>query len=784
VEARQKSSSSSVDMELSENFSTESIPSEVLSLFSSSLPSSTWDYDLFMKTFELKDTNKASSFESNIGTDFIKSSQSEAFSQDNQKTASDLNIERFFKQTDAILELDAPRNLKRILQINSNASIDDVVKRAASSYVGISHMNRILSEFIILAKSLGNYENYASKLSVNSESEQNEVITEMYSSCKVESDKQILVELANVLESQARFDPESEKKVHLSTEDEAWLLNILKFPQIRSSIYKLYDKNKKSRILNKCLSLILSLGYRKEVSECIRDIEFFDVLIEKISENVMKVIFSSNIESVAALEDLKKQCFLSENSYLFTIDLLCNMEEQLKSLSLSDVSHSIKVGADRSVLLLPKIIRIRQELEKHKVWSKIIENQRNEQLGAVYCAYRILATSSSSLNIDSTAASSNNSVSVPTPLEWISSDPTKLPIFRKSPQEIAKLYRLVHKIPETVSSCEFQVDMVDWALKYIDILQNHQVANLFIDTLVTQKYESSLPFEHMCRLLSIGSAYNEHYRSTLTGLVSSNINSEMQADTNTEDEYRSFVELVLTSSIALNNTVSLCKELKDHAVGAIDTNNVSAKLPGLLKYILPSICALRWIETCIDDKLGFMSGNTRFMNLSQVFFQIIVIAIDNFPVHHVSCFNILKKIFKMYRVVELAETTSAGAVAQQLSQNSRVVMDSIECIVFLMGSGYSIVPAEFIIAEKKDMDAAAFRHFMELIIRNISPPFSLEFTKKMVELLSDYKGLSIIKANPLLKNNLIIILQSILSTKALGEVAVSKMRELQNQLLI
>ena len=62
--------------------------------------------------------------------------------------------------------------------------------------------------------------------------------------------------------------------------------------------------------------------------------------------------------------------------------------------------------------------------------------------------------------------------------------------------------------------------------------------------------------------------------------------------------------------------------------------------------------------------------------------------------------------------------------------------DALECLVYLMGSGYVMPPMAFLTSYLSEVDAVHVRHLLHILITTVKPPFANVFAVKLVLLMS------------------------------------------------
>jgi len=65
-----------------------------------------------------------------------------------------------------------------------------------------------------------------------------------------------------------------------------------------------------------------------------------------------------------------------------------------------------------------------------------------------------------------------------------------------------------------------------------------------------------------------------------------------------------------------------------------------------------------------------------------------------------------------------------------------VQKDAVQCLVHLIGTGYTMMPMGYLCSNVDNFDAVMVRHMLHSLLSSLQPPFSTAFVSKMAELLS------------------------------------------------
>ena len=113
----------------------------------------------------------------------------------------------------------------------------------------------------------------------------------------------------------------------------------------------------------------------------------------------------------------------------------------------------------------------------------------------------------------------------------------------------------------------------------------------------------------------------------------------------------------------------------------------------------------------------------------------IISSIEHHPLQHPDCLDILKIVFKLNGVFDTYDNNGSSKMAANIYNIVTAQNDAIECIVYLMGSGYVNESLSFLCHNIDTFDIKNIRHLLHQLLNNITAPFSVYFISKLCELL-------------------------------------------------
>lgn len=113
----------------------------------------------------------------------------------------------------------------------------------------------------------------------------------------------------------------------------------------------------------------------------------------------------------------------------------------------------------------------------------------------------------------------------------------------------------------------------------------------------------------------------------------------------------------------------------------------------------------------------------------------IIASTEHHPLQHSDCLDILKIVFKLNDVFDSYDSNSSSKLAANIYNIVTAQNDAIECIIYLMGSGYVNETISFLCQNIDTFDIKNIRHLLNKLLNSITTPFSIYFVTKLCELL-------------------------------------------------
>ena len=112
-------------------------------------------------------------------------------------------------------------------------------------------------------------------------------------------------------------------------------------------------------------------------------------------------------------------------------------------------------------------------------------------------------------------------------------------------------------------------------------------------------------------------------------------------------------------------------------------------------------------------------------------------SIEHHPLQHPDCLDIIKIVFKLNGVFDSYDSSngSSSKMAANIYNIITAQNDAIECLVYLMGSGYVNESLNFLCDSIDTFDIKNIRHLLHHLLNSITSPFSVYFISKLCELL-------------------------------------------------
>ena len=188
---------------------------------------------------------------------------------------------------------------------------------------------------------------------------------------------------------------------------------------------------------------------------------------------------------------------------------------------------------------------------------------------------------------------------------------------------------------------------------------------------------------------------------------------------------------------ALQQTRDICRELVEATVGLACYDRPKALLSLMNVHPIISMCALRWTNYVLADTV--VTHKTAFLSILPVILQIAVEAGQRYPRQQSDCFEVFKTVLTLSLTGDEEEDKIQLSHLKSSTDAYTIVSaqkDALECIVYLMGSGYVIPPITFLTSYLSELDAVHVRHLLHILITTVKPPFANLFAVKLVQLMS------------------------------------------------
>ena len=175
-----------------------------------------------------------------------------------------------------------------------------------------------------------------------------------------------------------RFDRDRADQLLTRAEKPQWLASMLDNARYRKMLIDLYNSHSDSTLLGLCLRDISARGHHAEISQIIRESDYYEVFNDILSEIICKVVLGTDAETGGRCEsdeelimhlrgELKRSCCSAEYSYLYAISLLRDIEEATQGMITGNAEAH---DTAKLQLLLFRSRRLRGDLEEAASWSQ------------------------------------------------------------------------------------------------------------------------------------------------------------------------------------------------------------------------------------------------------------------------------------------------------------------------------------------------------------------------------------------------------------------------------
>lgn len=152
-----------------------------------------------------------------------------------------------------------------------------------------------------------------------------------------------------------------------------------------------------------------------------------------------------------------------------------------------------------------------------------------------------------------------------------------------------------------------------------------------------------------------------------------------------------------------------------------------------MRYRVESYCMLRWASMWVSDST-FVAKKAVFSSISPVILQICVVSSTYHSLHRSLCVSILCQLIDQLLHSPKKEEITGRIDVSDIS--SRMINKAIDCMFYIMSTGFSIAPMEYFIEKWSRFDSASIQYYVEGLLSSISPPFSSEFADCLVRLIT------------------------------------------------
>jgi len=532
-------------------------------------------------------------------------------------------------------------------------------------------------------------------------------------------------------------------------------------------LIELYDQHSDSTLLGLCLREISSMGHHREIAQVIRESEYFLVFNDLLVDMLSRVSAASASEVAVLTEDLKRSCCSSEYMFLYANRLFAQVEQGLQGEM--DALASDEEGGDAAVKssaqlrreiysgLRCKVRRLRQELEGAAIWRGAADNASGRLDPTSQFALRLAGTyvsqaAAAAIALSSSSTSSTTAASAAASVAVVVNELADM--LKTNEMTSVHAQRLcMHYLRLTprddASTVAVTADMLANLPAPLHLLRHPQILRQCVDTLVHPAHAlpdaASGGAQRVAKLLALAcvvddgsselsavtnqrSPYSTGSGSGVTGGIGSRLASA------SESELAAKAEQVRALEAELLLACGLCSDILRMAYG-VTTFEKPQQLIELMNAPLVSMAVLRWLEYHVKD--GPLRSNAAFLSILPFFFQMIVTAIQRHPLQRPDCFAILCAILALSDLSSPDDDVASKHLATGTYTIISVHENALECIVFLIGTGYSIIPITFLLRQAAGLDAVLLKHLVKLLLTTIRPPFSKPFAAKFFGFLCE-----------------------------------------------
>src|SRR5690606_15751219 len=129
------------------------------------------------------------------------------------------------------------------------------------------------------------------------------------------------------------------------------------------------------------------------------------------------------------------------------------------------------------------------------------------------------------------------------------------------------------------------------------------------------------------------------------------------------------------------------------------------RLTALMEIPVVSMCVLRWVECTVMDPM--FAAKSAYASVAPVFLHFLVAATQKHALQRPVVFRLLKVFLTQ---------TNEGSDQIDSAKVMDVRRDAMECLIFLMTSGFVVRVLDFLVDTISTFDQTLIRHFLAMII--------------------------------------------------------------------
>mmetsp|Transcript_20904 Transcript_20904/g.30100 ORF Transcript_20904/g.30100 Transcript_20904/m.30100 type:complete len:878 (+) Transcript_20904:77-2710(+) len=648
----------------------------------------------FLNTPEVRDddTNKA-----------VPSGQSEV--DEKAELEKELSLlEEKLSARDAIMEPGVNRTINRYLTLAPEATPLMVVQKLSQGYTGYAQLTHIICSWIELASD---------------------------GVAEFDADEFVAQEVAALVKRKFHKDL-ADRLIDEQAAVPLWLHDMMHKPTWRRLLIELFDEssNKGSALLGYCIRYLSGQGFHREIAHVIREAEYFHVFNDLFKDTICR--FGQALSGAACddraedlVGDLKRMCCSSEYMFIYAHALLKALEDTLLAAEEENCGkrkrvHSDVEEAEEGETTSPvisqwgkKMRRLRQELDQAVIWDT-----GDTSSPSAWCDPNPLTHTRSFAmrltDITGKSAAQNIGSGYDRVIGVLDNDTI-------SEVVVKDLYRACFGVDVDFPDDKCIVAQAE-ITKFIEfcngdgaavmeLMSHPQVLRVFVRSLFHTSKSHRLMYSkrRVCDLLALVCKYKGQNGGSI-------------------GEHEVFTREVSKLSGSLTQAVDMCLEMSGLGSGLTSSEKFDDMFV-LLKEPIISAAVLFWIRCSVTD-IQFIHKSQQSAVYS-VILQILVHTIDHYPLQRQECFNILKTAYRS--VSEFVSDLDDG------HKDSGIEIDIMDIIVYLIGTGFVREPMDFIASYVTDdnmhkFDTALIRHVFVKLLTSISPPFSKEFSTKLIDI--------------------------------------------------